>query len=72
MQTLPATGLTGVPPPSHIAPTPEKPDLVIHDKRNNYVIICELTVPFELNIESARGRKLERYTQLAIDITLKF
>ena len=57
--------------PPNIVPTPEKPDLVIHDKRNNSIIICELTVPFELNIESARGRKLERYTQLAADINLK-
>ena len=30
------------------------------------------TVPFELNIESARGRKLERYIQLASDITNGF
>ena len=67
---LPGYKINGGTVPPNIVPTSEKPDLVIHSKDTNTVYLCELTVPFEINIETARGRKLERYTQLASDIRM--
>ena len=67
---LPGYKINGGTVPPTIVPTSEKPDLVIHNKVTNTVYLCELTVPFEINIETARGRKLERYTQLASDIRM--
>ena len=51
---LPGQRINGGTIPPNIVPTAEKPDLVVHDKENNTVLICELTVPFEINIETAR------------------
>ena len=56
--------------PQNIIVTSSRPDLVILDKNNRTLYLCELTVCFEAkdNIERAHSRKYERYSGLSEDI----
>ena len=49
--------------------TPERPDIVIHDRLTNELCIFELTVPLETNILNAHTRKAEKYSHFIPDIT---
>ena len=49
--------------------TPERPDIVIHDRQTKELLVFELTVPFETNISAANTRKNEKYSHLITDIT---
>ena len=49
--------------------TPERPDIVIHDRLTNELCIFELTVPLETNILNAHTRKAEKYSHFIQDIT---
>ena len=57
--------------PSDIVPTVQRPDIVLVNRNDKYVIIGELTVPFEPNIDKARIRKVEKYSPLSSDIEEK-
>ena len=50
--------------------TPQKPDLVIVNRRSKEVKLVELTVPWDTtaNIEAATSRKAERYKELTTTI----
>ncbi len=54
--------------PVDITVTAQKPDLVIVNRHDKTVTILELSVPFELNIESTHQRKINRYQNLILDI----
>ena len=43
-------------------PTSVLPDIVIHDRLTNELLIFELTVPLEINILNAHIRKAEKYS----------
>ena len=49
--------------------TPERSDIVIHDRQTKELLVFELTVPFETNISAANTRKNEKYSHLITDIT---
>ena len=50
----------------------ERPDIVLVNRNDKYVIIGSLyTVPFEPNIDKARIRKVEKYSPLSSDIEEK-
>ena len=55
--------------PADIAITSSRPDIVIIDRNAKFVHIFELTVPFEMNIDSAHLYKENRYGYLLADIT---
>ena len=57
--------------PSDIVPTVQRPDIVLVNRNDKYIIIGELTVPFEPNIDKARIRKVEKYSPLSSDIEEK-
>ena len=50
--------------PTEITSTRQRPDLVIWSVNSKKVIIAELTIPFEININWAHQRKLEKYEDL--------
>ena len=50
--------------PSEIAITNMRPDLVVWSKQSKSVVLCELTVPWEENIEIAHEYKTSKYTGL--------
>ena len=54
--------------PIDIIITQQKPDLVLVDRNNKKLTIMELSIPFETNIDSTHGIKLERYRKLISDI----
>ena len=56
--------------PADVAMTPQKPDLVIINRRSKEVKLVELTVPWDTsaNIEAATSRKAERYKELTTNI----
>ena len=49
--------------------TPERPDIGIHDRLTNELVIFELTVQLETNILNAHTRKAEKYFHFIPDIT---
>jgi hypothetical protein len=55
--------------PADICVTAHKPDLVIIDEKNNSLYICELTVPFETNIETRHREKSDKYAHFVTDVT---
>ncbi len=54
--------------PADIVPTAQRPDLVYVNYARKLLIIFELSVCFELNIDSTHNRKVTRYTSLVSDI----
>ena len=48
--------------PQHVVCTDSRPDIVVWDR--SAITIIELTVPFELCVDSAVARKTECYTEL--------
>ncbi len=54
--------------PIDVAITTPKPDLVIVNTKDKYVTLSELSVPFEVNIESTHELKVNCYRQLKSDI----
>ena len=50
--------------PQHIAITSLRPDMVITSEASKYLIILELTVPWEERIEEANERKRAKYREL--------
>ena len=54
--------------PIDIIITAQKPDLVIIDRNKRNIILFELSVPFELNIDSTHELKVNRYSKLVSDI----
>ncbi len=54
--------------PIDIIVTTLRPDIVVVNTQSKKVILFELSVPFELNIDSTHERKVERYRQLITDI----
>ena len=54
--------------PPHIMPTTQKPDICIVWEAKKKVCLVELTVPFEMNIDHAHTRKLNRYASLKSDL----
>ena len=62
--------MNGVTIPADVAMTPQKPDLVIINRRSKEVKLVELTVPWDTsaNIEAATSRKAERYKELTTNI----
>ena len=59
-------GITTI--PVDILVTPLKPDLVVLDRTKKSFIILELSVPFELNIDSTHSYKVDKYLKLISDI----
>ena len=57
--------------PPHIGSTDSRPDIVIWDDILRRVHLLELTVCFETNLDTARQRKLCRYTDLLEEAELK-
>ena len=55
--------------PADICVTVHKPDLVIIDEKNNSLYICELTVPYETNIETRHRGKSDKYAHFVTDVT---
>ena len=54
--------------PTDVTITSQRPDLVVVNRQNKTVTILELSVPFELNVESTHARKVDRYQGLINDI----
>ena len=55
--------------PSYLTITADRPDIVLIDKEKNTAKICELTVPFETNIQARHTYKSDKYAYLINDIT---
>ena len=55
--------------PQHIAPTTQRPDLILHSDATRQVIIIELTVPWETRVDEAHERKRLKYEDLRSDCT---
>ena len=53
--------------PSHILPTPQRPDLVLLFP-NRKIYIIELTISFDSNLDNAHTRKHDRYASLISDL----
>lgn len=53
--------------PIKIALTRLRPDLIIWSDTAKKIIICELTVPWEANVEDAFARKYDKYQDLVFD-----
>ena len=41
-----------------------KPDITLHDKKNNECLLIEVSCPFDMNINEVEEVKLERYQAL--------
>ena len=54
--------------PPHIVISTQRPDLVVIWEETKKILVCELTVPFETNIDDAHKRKIDRYESLVHDI----
>ena len=54
--------------PVDVTITTLKPDMVLFNKEKNEVTLFELSVPFEINIETTHQTKVNRYKQLIEDI----
>ena len=50
--------------PEHVARSTLRPDIVIFSNSTKQVVLCELTVPWEENIEEAFERKMAKYQEL--------
>ena len=55
--------------PADICVTVHKPDLVIVDEKNNTLHIVELTVTFDLNLETRHREKSNKYAHFVTDVT---
>lgn len=54
--------------PPNVLATSQRPDLVLVDAAKKRILIMELTVPFEMNINDAHNRKMDRYGSLVLDL----
>ena len=61
------TGGGGTIPP-HIITTSQRPDLVIINEQEKFVILFELSVPWDSNINSAHTYKQNKYSALKLDL----
>ena len=48
--------------------TARRPDLILEDKRQKRILICDMTCPQQRNIETKRMEKLIKYRQLAFEM----
>lgn len=53
--------------PQNVLQTNLKPDIVILNETTKHIILVELTVPFEMNIDSATQRKKSKYDHFIQD-----
>ena len=56
--------------PINILVTSQRPDLVIANECKKLITILELSIPFELNIESTHELKVNRYSDLVADLEM--
>ncbi len=54
--------------PPNILTTSQRPDLVLINAAQKRILLMELTVPFEMNINDAHSRKMDRYGSLVADL----
>ena len=54
--------------PPNIIPTSQRPDIVILSQTKREIKIVELSVPFEMNIETRHVQKCNKYAPLVNDI----
>ena len=54
--------------PTDILITSQRPDLVVIDQALKKILILELTVPYDINVDSAHDRKIKRYENLVRDL----
>ena len=45
-----------------------KPDILIHDKKENNLLIIDIAIPSDYNVVAKRAEKLRNYTDLAIEL----
>ena len=65
---LPGEHLGASTVPIDILVTAQKPDIFIVDRTNQKCILFELSVPFEININSTHDIKVQRYKNLVSDL----
>ena len=63
---LPEIGHCTIPP--HVILTSQRPDIVILSETKKDIVIVELSVPFEMNIETRHVQKCNKYAPLVNDI----
>ena len=64
LATRPAGGTI----PADVLVTPDRPDIVIYDKKKKTMHVFELTVPYEHNLEKRHTDKLNKYAYMSTDI----
>ena len=55
--------------PQDILATAQRPDLVILNRTSKEVVIFELTVPWDMNVETAHNFKQDKYASLVNDLS---
>ena len=45
-----------------------KPDIILHDKNDNSVLIIDIAIPNDYNVIHKRAEKLRNYTDLAVEL----
>ena len=68
---LPEQSCNGGTIPADVIQTSQRPDIVLLNRKDNSIILMELTVSFEKNIESAHLKKTSRYRDLTSDLIKK-
>ena len=55
--------------PQDILATAQRPDLVILNRTTKEIVIFELTVPWDMNVETAHNFKQDKYASLVNDLS---